>query len=396
VGQALGLGLCLILFQVFLGTRLSGESDFATAYLKLFQYDSTWFGMIVDQGYISPPTPTPEAHGNVAFFPGYPVAARLLQNLSGWPTAVALLVTANLAAWGFWTYLLLLFQRWKVSPGLAVLGVVLIASRPGAYYLAAAYSEPLFLFGLFGFVYWSGRGTAAGYALAAAHGFVMTATRLVGLPVVLFPLLQACLHRPGAEALAGRARLLAASACGAAAALGAGLFFLYCHLRFGHWDLYMLTNEAGWKVRPNYLAFLSWRTYHLPRLLWRDGFFNQDWVNHLTVLTTLGMFAGLARLEWRRRSLPATGRRPRVAFYACAGLMFYISVAGMSSIYMNSMLRVAFPVEVLLTAALVHLLSRIRTAPGKVGAFLLGLWIVLGYFFQVGFAIRFTHGIWVA
>src|SRR6266481_2899680 len=38
------------------------------------------------------------------------------------------------------------------------------------------------------------------------------------------------------------------------AACGAIAFFVYSQLRWGRWDVYMLTQAAGWGIVPDYLA----------------------------------------------------------------------------------------------------------------------------------------------
>src|SRR5205823_7027127 len=103
-------------------------------------------------------------------------------------TGTALLITAQLAAWGFWIYFFLFCKRWNISPGLQICGALLIAAHPAAFFLIADYSESLFLMALLGFIYWS---TAEGrYAKfwAAVHGIVMSATRIVGIVCAAFPL----------------------------------------------------------------------------------------------------------------------------------------------------------------------------------------------------------------
>ena len=84
---------------------------------------------------------------------------------------------------------------------------------------------------LLGFIYWSGARSRAAPFLAGLHGLLLTATRITGLPLVVYPVLHAWLNAPRE---AGRrrntARLLAALAVGMFAALGAVLFFLYCQV----------------------------------------------------------------------------------------------------------------------------------------------------------------------
>ena len=44
---------------------------------------------------------------------------------------------------------------------------------------------------LFGFMYWSNGEGRAAKCLAALHGFVMSATRIVGIPCAAYPVVRA-------------------------------------------------------------------------------------------------------------------------------------------------------------------------------------------------------------
>ncbi len=247
---AAGLGLGVALVQLVLACSLSGRANISESYRALYQWDSIHYGNIAVGGYVCPPQLTHESHGNVSWFPGFPLSIWLLRAAAGWPKEVATLAAAQLACWGFWTYVFLLFQRWRIPIRLSALGFLLLVSRPSAFFLVAAYSEPLFLMSLLGFVYWSVREIRAAPVLAALHGLVLTATRISGLPVVVYPVLYAWLNQPReAGSRRNAARLATALAVAAFAALGAGLFFLYCQIHFGCWDLYMKTQLLGWGVR---------------------------------------------------------------------------------------------------------------------------------------------------
>src|SRR5262249_5653428 len=124
---------------------------------------------------------------NVAFFPAYPAIAALLRHLFNRSTGTALLITAQLAACGFWTYFFLLCQRWKVPRPLQICGTLLILAHPAAFFLVAAYSESLFLMALLGFIYWSTAEGRAARVLATMHGIVMSAARIVGIVCAAFP-----------------------------------------------------------------------------------------------------------------------------------------------------------------------------------------------------------------
>src|SRR5262249_40021987 len=129
--------------------------------------------------------------GHVRVLPGDALGAYRIKRLFKPSTPTPLLLTAQLAWWSFWTHLVLFFPSRQVPVRLRVLGVLLVGSRPSALLLVASYSEALFLTGLLGFLYWSGSPSRGSFWSAALHGFVMTGTRLVGVPVVIIPLCRA-------------------------------------------------------------------------------------------------------------------------------------------------------------------------------------------------------------
>jgi hypothetical protein len=89
---------------------------------------------------------------NVAFFPAYPAIAALFRYGLNIDTGTALLITAQLAAWGFWSYFFLFCKRWNVSPALQICAALLILAHPAAFFLVAGYSESLFFFALLGLI----------------------------------------------------------------------------------------------------------------------------------------------------------------------------------------------------------------------------------------------------
>src|SRR4051812_49546618 len=104
---------------------LAPEDALSVRYAALVQHDSYWFMNIIDRGYQT--TVPPSDHkimevSNVAFFPAYPVLAGLVRYGLRIETVYALLITSQLAAWGFWTYFFLLCERWTLPPKLQFLG----------------------------------------------------------------------------------------------------------------------------------------------------------------------------------------------------------------------------------------------------------------------------------
>jgi hypothetical protein len=412
--QAISLALLITLGQIALACLLSGESHFRDAYLRLFQWDGHWYGHIAEHGYQSPArihfvdrffmkiTRHGELpFGNVAFFPAYPLLGRLIHRVLGLRTEHALLLTSQLGCWGLWTYVLLFFQRWGVSGRLAALGVLAILIHPTSFYLVASYSEPLYLMALVGFLYWSGEPGPGSRALAGLHGFLMTATRLVGLPLVVWPFCQEYLDRTLFKKEVGWRKLKTPAAlllvCGAAA-LGSLLFFAFCQWRFGSWDLYMKTEEAGWKVHANYFGIFSPKIFsvHWPKF----GLFDPIFLNRLCVPVILFLFVGFIALEWKlARSNRDTGWRQRAGFYFCGWVMFYICVSGHYSRGMSSMIRFALCPQVMLVLAGVHLASRVPV-PANLLSRRLIFWLIIAILLslahQLGLTYQYTHAGWVA
>ena len=366
----------------------SGQTDPADAWRALYQFDSYFFRNVIEAGYHFPAEPYFEHAGNVAFFPGYPFAARGVMAGTGLPTDAALLVTAQLAAVGFWVYFLLILRRWGVSSVATAVCVALILGHPGAFFLVCAYSESTFLMALAGFVYWSGRTGPTAAVLAALHGALMTSTRIVGIPVVVYPILAAWAMQ------ANRRGYLVAAAIAAVAALGSGAFAAYLQYRFGRWDLFAVSHEIGWEVHPDAFAFFRKRVWALRYteviIVWRDV----AALDRLLVPLTVVHFAMLGGLEvLARRGGRETRWRQRVPLYLIAFALFALPVISHTSRGMSSMTRFALCWDVVLVLALAGLLADRPEWAKK--------WWVRGLLFgtavwfasiQPTLAIKFTHG----
>src|ERR1700736_3665757 len=246
-------GLLLTLLQLVVAVfMLAPEGPLSYRYTSLVQHDGYWLANIIDRGYqtIVPPINHKVMEvSNVAFFPAYPALATLCRSIFRVDTETALLITAQLAAWGFWTYFFLFCQQWKLSPTLRFFGALAIVAHPAAFFLITGYSESLFLMALFGFIYWSSRKGHGAKICAALHGMVMTATRLVGIPCTAFPVVRSG-FRKGRRALREPRTWLrhygSAIVLMAVSISGAALFFIYCQLRWGRWNIYMLTQSICW------------------------------------------------------------------------------------------------------------------------------------------------------
>ena len=89
----------------------------------------------------------------------------------------------------------------------------------------------------------------------------------------------------------------------------------------------------------------------------------------------------------------------RIGIYFCAAVIYYISVAGVASLDMESMLRYEFCVHALIVLAFLHFLRQFRLPPLPVRA--LGIAVVViacavSLSVQVWYIWNFTRGNWVA
>src|SRR5213595_3694999 len=355
-------GLIITLLQLAMAIGLlAPERPFSERYAALVQHDSHWFMNIIDRGYrtIVPPIDHKVMEvSNVAFFPAYPAIAALFRYGLNIDTGTALLITAQLAAWGFWSYFFLFCKRWNVSPALQICAALLILAHPAAFFLVAGYSESLFLMALLGFIYWSTAEASSAKILAAAHGILMSATRIVGIVCAAFPVVCS-LFQTGWRGLIEPRRWLRehgpAIGMTFVAACGAIGFFVYSQLRWGHWDIYMLTQAAGWGIIPDYLAVFKPSSYRwlVPALN------NPTEASQMTM--TLGGVLLLAMMLCEL--LPIIRRKfawtTRVGFYFCAAVIYYVSVSGVASVEMESMLRYEFCVHALIVLAILHFLHQL-------------------------------------
>jgi hypothetical protein len=262
-----------------------------------------------------------------------------------------------------------------------------------------------------GFLYWCAS-PARYWPLAALHGIVMTATRVGGLPVAFCPLAAQVLMETGPwiqsslgkgctltrlAALAdlsrrgsgvslplpfagegrgegvpasrlsmcwqacgtfARSKLIALALVGTVASLGGLGFFAYCQWRFGAWNAYLQTQQAGWNVhadwafflRPvNYIFFGS--TWH-PNVLWPDD------LSRLVTWATLAAIVWLVRYEVRLARQTESQWQSRLVFYLAAIVLWVLHAAGVSPILLKSMIRYCLPVHALVLLAAADLVAR--------------------------------------
>jgi hypothetical protein len=395
-------GLFLTAVQLAIAVALlAPEGSASYRYSTLIQHDSHWFMNIVDRGYQTTVPPINQKLmevSNVAFFPAYPAVSALLRRGLNIDTGTALLITAQLAAWGFWSYFFLFCRRWRISPALQVCGAFLIVAHPAAFFLIAGYSESLFLMTLLGFIYWSSAEGRTAKVWAALHGVVMSATRIVGIVCAAFPVVYAVCTKGWKGLREPRMwfrEYRPAIGLMIAAMLGALGFFLYCQLRWGRWDMYMLTQAAGWGIAPDYLAVFRPSSYRwlIPALN------NPTEASQMSMTLGALLFVGIALCELLPAIRQRAGLPVRVSIYFCAAATYYISVSGVACVAMESMLRYEFCAHALIVLALLNYLRQFRTPPMLVRVFgiaAVALFSAAGLSVQGWYVWNFTRGNWVA
>jgi hypothetical protein len=370
-------------------------------YSTLIQHDSYWFMNIVDRGYqtIVPPIDHKVMEvSNVAFFPAYPAIASLLHYGLHIDTDNALLITAQIAAWGFWSYFFLFCGRWNVTPTLQFFGALLVVAHPAAFFLIAGYSESLFLVALLGFIYWSGAESRAAKIWAGLHGIVMSAARIVGIVCTAFPVvcsITATGWRGLRQPTEWFRQHVSAIALMLVATLGALAFFVYSQVRWGHWNIYMLTQAAGWGIVPDYLAVFKPSSYRW--LLPASN--NPTEASQLSMTLGALLILAIAICELFPAIRRLAGWPTRAGLYFCAAVIYYISVSGVACVEMESMLRYEFCVHALIVLALLNILGQLQKSPIFLRAFGMAAAVLVsaaGLSVQGWYVWNFTRGNWVA
>ncbi len=427
---ALGIVLAQILFLEVVSVT-TGADRIRGLYDSFCRWDGNLYVQIAERGYHGDPPGNPVnfQKSNVAFFPGYPLAARWLHGLLGGAISyrAAMVLSSQFAAWGFWTYWLLFLARFGAPPRMAVLATTILSLHPAAFFLVVAYSESLFLTAALGFLYWITSSSLWRWPFAAAHGLVMTATRMGGVPVALAPVgawvladvlsvspaayqiaidggrsklaaLWASLHAAARCIVADRGRMLPLALLAAVASLGVTSFFAYCHWQFGAWNLYMQTQKAGWNLAADWLWLLRPENYVFLASTWHPNVVWPDDLSRFAVLVTLIAFGLIVRYEVRLARSGDDGWRRRSVFYLASAGMFFLHAAGVSPILMKSMIRYSFGVHALLLLAVVQMAIERQMLLAFTRRQL--RWLLAGLvavaMLQTAIAWRFFSNVWVA
>ena len=363
------LAAVITLSQIALFVNAAPGRSLGERYFTAFQWDSVWYADIARRGYVStiPPVPIGEV-SNVTHFPAYPLGIRMAQRVLTSSDQIASLLTAQVCAWGFWIYVLLTLKRWRVRGFAGALAVLAIAVHPTAFFLITAYSEPMFVMAAFGCWFWYMQGGKRALAVAALHGFTLTATRISGVGAAGAFVLDAALRQTLGRAQ--RWHLAQAAILTVVSLGGAAIFFTFCAIKFGAWNFYQIRQAVGWGHQTDYLAALYPSAYRFFVPNWHDegalGAFENPYV-----LAALALYVAI----WvKRRAVPES-----LALVGMAAIILYVSICGVYHTHFAAMARYQFPIHAMLVIGFVDVLRSQSDAP---------LWLrIVGTTVMLGLAV---------
>jgi Gpi18-like mannosyltransferase len=201
-----------------------GQGDWDSGphwYHRLLRWDSEWYNIIASQGYSFDGDPS--VTQTVVFYPLFPLTARGLAAVTGWPTTDALLIVANLSALAA-VVLFFKLARDEFGDRIALISVALLSFFPASMFLSAGYTESLALLLMIGFFLMLRQRR---FFFAAVLAGLAAATRSSG--VMLMPVLLWELWRQREFKLFARDVLPLALI----ATAGLWLYMIYLGARFG-------------------------------------------------------------------------------------------------------------------------------------------------------------------
>lgn len=213
-----------------------------------FRFDGRWYDLIVTQGYWFN---GPSVQSSVAYFPGYPIVLWMLHAVTG--ISVKLLGSIVTIACG--AGVAVLFVSWgrlRATDRVARIALITLLLYPYAFYLmGAVYGDALFLLAALGAFVLLERDHAV---LAGLAGAVATATRPVGIALIVGLIALTLWRRHVIEAGDGRLRMriewrrLRWSDSGVLLSFGGLLGYMtFLGIRFGHPFAFDEVQQApGW------------------------------------------------------------------------------------------------------------------------------------------------------
>lgn len=366
----------------------------------LCKWDCGWYKAIIRNGYISsiPPVAQLEDIANVAFFPLYPSIARMVGFFLGIKSDVALPLTSVFFALGFFLILPTLVRDvlgrtdWK--------RIALMAAYPSTFYMWVGYGESVYCFflvlALLSFEMKSGWGSICALfsgvfiGLSRLTGFVL-AGAVAGIRLVQWEFLDRRKENFPFRVIFWMVGTL----------IGAGSFFLFCHLKFGVWNIYFQTLDIGWHKEFSISGFLNLFANvlqnHLSSLWHARDPVKMSWMINVDLIL---VYAYILFLEFRKLwRAPDPARSSRLALLIGGFIHLLITTIGDSGAWhqwMNGM-RYSMPAFFLLVilwdSAWIPGWLESRPSLKRVLYFsLLAFWIP----FQIYYLYLFSRQAWVS
>ena len=259
------------------------------------RWDASWFLLIAESGYSAEPA--------AAFFPGYPMAVRVIDELTPLGSLGAALLLSNTA---FLFALIALYRLScdEYSERIARRTVVLLTCFPTSFFFLAPYSESLFLFSSV-FAFASAR--SGRWARGGIAGAVAWATRSIGATLVPALLLEAWTQGPP------RGRRMAWALVPAAGLLG---YLAWWWARTGD-PLVPIAAQSDWHREPMFPAITIGRAVAVGLQAFGDRLWLPEAGDVILGLAPLVVLV----LGWKR--LPAAS----YTLYAALGFLIPLSFA---------------------------------------------------------------------
>lgn len=418
--QPLMLGCLIFGFQLLVIIGVCPEKNWGDAWLSMASHwDSEWYQAIAQYGYLNLDGP---AHcglhnANVVFFPGYPYLARGLVLGLNLDPRVALLLVAQAAALGFWCCLFYIVRHLSFKQQFYAAGLIL--AFPTSWFLCMAYAESLFILSCCMMLKWVTEQRWVGSGLS---GILMTATRLIGLPVIAAPLFARCiLHYQSIKSaiqnkdqLWIQKELLRPNLIIALGAMGCMGFLIYCACYWGSWHLYFDMERLHWSgtADPFFLFQLptwlpppwGYRLDMAPELpnLWAKilpfKYYRVAAYTFSEILVPVFMWLELFFIyRWVKYSRPINEKS--FTWFVANLLILLFTCFSLASRHYESMSRCLLPVWVLLVisdALNVHGSFWFCPTPSIIQRVMMGGVLILGTGFWFELLNRFLLGWWVA
>lgn len=214
-----------------------GEDTAHRYVAALASWDGVWYGRIIENGY----NYDRDRESNVAFFPGYPLAAGLLRTSTGLSVDWALLTTSHLCLLAIYVLIAVYKQSRDIFAGAQV--ALALTVWPMTLFFRMAYSESLFV--LLELLVLLGIARRWPLWVVAIIGGAATAVRAVGVALLL-PLVWDCWRRSGSRG----GFVARAAAYGPLACWGLLAYMAYLHIEFDD-ALAFVKTQVHWAHRAD-------------------------------------------------------------------------------------------------------------------------------------------------